>query len=51
VREYFENNDMVHLDINEQQILIYQPGRYAKQQGQFEEFLRSAVEILELLSK
>ena len=51
VREYFETNDMVHLDINEQQILIYQPGRYAKQQGQFEEFLQNAVEILELLGR
>ena len=51
VREYFENNDIFHLDIKEQQVLIYQPGHYAKEQGQFEEFLQSAVEILELLSR
>ena len=51
VREYFENNDMIHVDIKEQQILIYKPGKYAKEQGQFEEFLQRAVEILELLSR
>ncbi|RUA07535.1 MAG: hypothetical protein DSY81_12220 [Bacillota bacterium] len=51
VREYFENNDMIHVDIKEQQILIYKPGKYAKEQGQFEEFLQRAVEILELLTR
>ncbi len=51
MREYFENNDLFHLDIKEQQVLIYQPGHYAKEQGQFEEFLQSAVEILELLNR
>ncbi|MEE2857137.1 MAG: hypothetical protein VX949_07055 [Planctomycetota bacterium] len=51
VREYFENNDMIHVDIKEQQILIYKPGKYAKEQGQFEEFLERAVEILELISR
>ena len=51
VREYFENNDMIHVDIKEQQILIYKPGKYAKEQGQIEEFLQRAVEILELLSR
>ena len=51
VREYFENNDMIHVDIKEQQILIYKPGKYAKEQGQFEEFLQRAVEILVLLTR
>ncbi|MGE4615272.1 MAG: hypothetical protein AAEJ46_13135, partial [Planctomycetota bacterium] len=51
VREYFENNDMIHVDIKEQQILIYKPGKYTKEQGQFEEFLQRAVEILELISR
>ena len=51
VREYFENNDMIHVDIKEQQILIYKPGKYAKEQCQIEEFLQRAVEILELLTR
>ncbi len=51
VREYFENNDMIHVDIKEQQILIYKPGNYAKEPGQFEEFLQRAVEIQELISR
>ncbi len=49
VREYFEKNDKIQLDIKGDQILIYRPGKYCKSGEELEPFLQQVVEIKEVL--
>ena len=49
VREYFEQNDKIQLDIKGDQILIYQPGKCCKSGEELEPVLQRAVAIKEVL--